>query len=137
MYSYMKDGFTCSTRLPSLWYRDATFIYPAATNAHGGKVFWSRGNGWVFAGLARVLQQMQTTRRIIRIRRDVSAMASALKAVQGADGMWRTSLYDPAQYPNPETSGTGFFSYGLAWGIRSGLLPASVTRTPSCARGMD
>src|SRR5260370_42103364 len=53
------------------------------------------------------------------------AMAPALKAVQGADGMWRTSLYDAAQYPNPETSGTGFFTYGFAWGIRSGLLPAS------------
>jgi hypothetical protein len=52
-------------------------------------------------------------------------MAPAIQAVQGADGMWRSSLYDAAQYPNPETSGTGFFTYGLAWGIRSGLLPAA------------
>jgi hypothetical protein len=52
-------------------------------------------------------------------------MAPAIKAVQGADGMWRSSLFDYAQYPNPETSGTGFFTYGFAWGIRSGLLPAA------------
>ena len=52
-------------------------------------------------------------------------MAPALRAIQGGDGMWRSSLYDPNQFPNPETSGTGFFTYGLAWGIRSGLLPAA------------
>jgi rhamnogalacturonyl hydrolase YesR len=126
MYSYMKDGIHLFDTNASLWYRDASYIYPAATNAHGGKVFWSRGNGWVFAGLARVLQQMQTNSPHYQDYAAMfQAMAPALKAVQGADGMWRTSLYDAAQYPNPETSGTGFFTYGFAWGIRSGLLPAS------------
>jgi rhamnogalacturonyl hydrolase YesR len=126
MYSYMKDGIHLFDTSASLWYRDATFIYPAATNANGGKVFWSRGNGWVFAGLARVLQQMQTNSPHYQDYAAMfQAMAPALKAVQGADGMWRTSLYDAAQFPNPETSGTGFFTYGFAWGIRSGLLPAS------------
>jgi rhamnogalacturonyl hydrolase YesR len=126
MYSYMKYGLHLFDATASLWYRDATFIYPAATNAHGGKVFWSRGNGWVFAGLARVLQQMQTNSPHYQDYAAMfQAMAPALKAVQGADGMWRTSLADAAQYPNPETSGTGFFTYGMAWGIRNGLLPAS------------
>jgi unsaturated rhamnogalacturonyl hydrolase len=126
MYSYMKDGIHLFDPSASLWYRDATFIYPAATNAHGGKVFWSRGNGWVFAGLARVLQQMQPSSPHYQDYAAMfQAMAPALKAVQGADGMWRTSLADAAQYPNPETSGTGFFTYGFAWGIRSGLLPMS------------
>jgi rhamnogalacturonyl hydrolase YesR len=126
MYSYMKDGIHLFDASASLWYRDASYIYPAATNAHGGKVFWSRGNGWVFAGLARVLQEMRTNSPHYQDYAAMfQAMASALKAVQGADGMWRTSLADAAQYPNPETSGTGFFTYGFAWGIRSGLLPMS------------
>jgi unsaturated rhamnogalacturonyl hydrolase len=126
MYSYMKDGIGLFDPSASLWYRDATYIYPLATNANGGKVFWSRGNGWVFAGLARVLQEMSTNSPHYQdFATMFQTMAPAIKAVQGADGMWRTSLYDAAQYPNPETSGTGFFTYGLAWGIRSGLLPAA------------
>ena len=126
MYSYMKDGIRLYDTNASLWYRDATYIYPAATNADGGKVFWSRGNGWVFAGLARVLQQTPTNAPHYHDYATMfQGMAAELKTLQGADGMWRSSLFDPSQYPNPETSGTGFFTYGLAWGVRSGLLPAA------------
>src|SRR5262245_23679653 len=39
-----------------LFYRDSRFF--AAREANGAKVFWSRGNGWVLAGLARVLQYL-------------------------------------------------------------------------------
>jgi unsaturated rhamnogalacturonyl hydrolase len=42
--------------------------------------------------------------------------------IQGADGFWRSSLLDPDEYPAPEASGTGFFAFGLAWGINHGLL---------------
>ena len=41
-----------------------------------------------------------------------------------ADGFWRASLLDPQSYPAPETSGTGFFVYALAYGINQGILPA-------------
>jgi unsaturated rhamnogalacturonyl hydrolase len=126
MYSYMKDGIGLFDPSSSLWYRDATFVYPKAMNAAGGKVFWSRGNGWVFAGLAEVLQQMSTNSPHYQDYVTMfQTMAPAIKAIQDPDGMWRASLYDTNQFPNPETSGTGFFTYGLAWGIRSGLLPAT------------
>jgi rhamnogalacturonyl hydrolase YesR len=49
-------------------------------------------------------------------------MAEKIAAVQGEDGYWRAGLLDPANLPNPETSGTGFFTFGLAWGINTGLL---------------
>jgi hypothetical protein len=49
-------------------------------------------------------------------------MASAVVGLQQADGMWRASLLDPAAYPARETSGTGLFTYALAWGINQGLL---------------
>jgi len=42
--------------------------------------------------------------------------------LQGPDGSWRASLLDPDSRPNPETSGTGFFTYALAWGMNEGLL---------------
>ncbi|MEI8235292.1 MAG: glycoside hydrolase family 88 protein [Verrucomicrobiota bacterium] len=35
---------------------------------------------------------------------------------------WRASLLDPESYPVKETSGSGFYCYGLAWGINNGLL---------------
>ena len=32
-------------------------------------------------------------------------MAAALKPQQGADGLWRASLLDSSEFPNPETTG--------------------------------
>jgi len=49
-------------------------------------------------------------------------MASELVKRQQSDGLWRTNLDDPQELTNPETSGTGFFCYGLAWGINRGIL---------------
>jgi rhamnogalacturonyl hydrolase YesR len=105
-----------------LYFRDSRFFEPREKN--GRKVFWSRGNGWVFAGLARLLEDVPADypdrARYVTLLRE---MAEKVASVQGADGYWRSSLLDPESRPNPETSGTGFFTYGLAWGINKGLLP--------------
>ncbi len=45
-----------------------------------------------------------------------------------ADGLWRVSLLDSAQFPMPETSGSAFFCYALAWGINNGYLESSEYR---------
>lgn len=104
-----------------LYFRDSRFFDRREPN--GKKVFWSRGNGWVFAGLARVLEELPADHpdraRYVKLFRE---MAEKIAAVQGEDGYWRASLLDPDSRPNPETSGTGFFVYGLAWGINHGLL---------------
>ncbi len=98
-----------------LYYRDSRFF--------GQKIFWSRGNGWVLAGLARVLQNMPADYperpRYVALLREMSARIAAL---QQSDGYWRTSLLDAKAYPLPETSGTAFFVYALAWGVNEGLL---------------
>jgi rhamnogalacturonyl hydrolase YesR len=39
-----------------LYFRDDNYF--ARREANGQKVFWSRGNGWVFGGLVRVLEYM-------------------------------------------------------------------------------
>jgi unsaturated rhamnogalacturonyl hydrolase len=36
--------------------------------------------------------------------------------------LWRANLDDPAEFPDPETSGSAFFCFGLAWGINHGVL---------------
>jgi unsaturated rhamnogalacturonyl hydrolase len=104
-----------------LYFRDSRFFDQREPN--GKKVFWSRGNGWVFAGIARVLNELPADHpdraRYVTLYRE---MAEKIAAVQGEDGYWRASLLDPDSRPNPETSGTGFFVYGLAWGINQGLL---------------
>ena len=41
-----------------LYYRDAKYVYPRHQSAYGKKDFWARGNGWVLAGLAKVLQDL-------------------------------------------------------------------------------
>jgi rhamnogalacturonyl hydrolase YesR len=104
-----------------LYYRDTTFIGKRTPN--GKKVLWSRGNGWVFAGIARILEYLPkndpSRQRYLEIFR---RQAAELVKRQGADGLWRMNLDDPEQFPDPETSGTGFFCFGLAWGINHGVL---------------
>ena len=58
-------------------------------------------------------------------------MASELVKRQQSDGLWRTNLDDPQELTNPETSGTGFFCYGLAWGINRGILDPKKYRVPT------
>lgn len=104
-----------------LFYRDASFF--GKKTANGKKVFWSRGNGWVMGGLARVLQYLPNDNakrtEFIELYRQ---MSEKLASLQGRDGMWRTSLLDPEEFPMPETSGTGFYTFAMAWGINNGLL---------------
>lgn len=104
-----------------LYYRDKNFI--GKPNANGKKVFWSRGNGWVMGGTVRVLQHLPrnhpTRARYVKL---LQTMAASVARVQGEDGRWRPSLLDPTEAPVPETSGTAFFCYALAWGVNNGHL---------------
>lgn len=60
--------------------------------------------------------------------------AMRLVELQSADGYWRASLLDPESFPSPETSGTGFIVYGLAWGVNEGLLDRE-TVLPAVLKG--
>jgi len=107
-----------------LFYRDGKYIYPKHKSANGKKDFWARGDGWVLAGLAKVLAD---TPMGWKGRQDFLdtylAMADAVKNSQQPEGYWTRSMLDPQHAPGPETSGTAFFTYGLLWGINNHLLP--------------
>lgn len=104
-----------------LYYRDSRFF--ERRDAQGRKMFWSRGNGWVFAGLARIIPLLpEGDPDRDRLETLFVQMASRLKELQKADGYWAPSLLAPEDSP-PESSGTAFYTYGMAWGIGSGLLP--------------
>lgn len=107
-----------------LFYRDRRFVFPAS----GPKTFWSRGNGWVLAGLARLLDVVPTDHvsrpRYIAV---FQAMSAKLIALQPADGLWRSNLLYPEDQ-HGEASGSAFFCYALAWGINQGILTADTYR---------
>ena len=118
-----------------LFYRDSRYF--PQREANGRKVFWSRGNGWVLGGLVRVLEALPAEDPdrgafVAQFRE----MAAAVLARQQEDGLWRSSLLDPASYPLQETSGSGFFTYALAWGVNQGLLDRA-TYEPAVRRGWE
>jgi unsaturated rhamnogalacturonyl hydrolase len=107
-----------------LFFRDATYLDKHEKN--GRPLFWSRGNGWVMAGLVRVLQAMPAgdparPKYVAQFKE----MAAALAAVQGKDGLWRPGLLDPGAYPLPEISGSAFITYAYAYGVNEGILDRS------------
>ena len=107
-----------------LYFRDSTYFDRRETN--GKKIFWSRGNGWVMAGLVRVLQLLPTNHPSrARFQRLFQEMAETILGDQQPDGLWRSSLLDPDSYPLKESSGSGFYVYALAWGVNQGLLDAT------------
>jgi len=108
----------------NLYYRDARYVFPKHRSLNGKKDFWARGDGWAFAALARVLTDLplDDPHRGDYVAR-FQAMATALVPLQQPEGYWTRSLMDPAHAPGPETSGTAFFTFGLLWGVNSGLLP--------------
>lgn len=109
-----------------LFYRDSTQIK--------GHVFWSRGNGWAFAGLARFLEWMPGDYPDRgRYESLFKEMARRVMQLQTPGGTWAPSLLDAKGAP-PETSGTALFLYGLAWGVNHGLLDKKSTM-PVLVRG--
>ena len=110
----------------ALFYRDGKYIYPKHKTNQGLKDFWSRGNGWVFAGLAKVLQDLpENDAHRAEYITIYQAMAKSLAAAQQEEGYWTRSLLDPVQAPGRETSGTAFFTYGYLWGVNNGFLDKS------------
>ena len=106
-----------------IYYRDAKYIYPKHKSINGKKDFWARGNGWVFAAIPKVLNDLPKTDQYRSMYIDrFKNMAVTIKNTQQAEGYWTRSMQDPQHAPGPETSGTAFFTYGLLWGMNNGFL---------------
>ena len=106
----------------NLYYRDESYVDKLD---NGTKVFWSRGNGWVFAGLTNVLNELDPQSKEYKYFLKIyKKMAAKLLKIQTSEGHWSMSLLGQEFYPTPETSGSSFYTYGLAWGINNGILDA-------------
>ena len=108
-----------------IYFRDGKYVYPQHKSANGLKDFWARGDGWVLAGLAKVLQDMPTSyRHHDFFVKKYQRLAHAVALLQQKEGYWTRSMMDANHAPGPETSGTAFFTYGMLWGVNNGILPA-------------
>ncbi|MDG2535494.1 glycoside hydrolase family 88 protein [Sphingomonas sp. HITSZ_GF] len=116
-----------------LYFRDSRFF--DQRGSHGEKLFWSRGNGWVFSGLARMIPEIPAgdPRRAYYIRL-FKEMAAKLVTLQRGNGYWPPSLLADPERSQDESSGTGFYVHGMAWGIKAGLLDRK-TYLPAVTKG--
>ena len=106
-----------------LYFRDARYVYPKHKSVNGKKDFWARGDGWVLAGLAKVLQDLPKDYEHYQFFVDkYKRLANTVAKTQQKEGYWTRSILDPNHAPGPETSGTAFFTYGILWGVNNGFL---------------
>ncbi|WP_288955783.1 glycoside hydrolase family 88 protein [uncultured Polaribacter sp.] len=128
MHKYYMEAYNrLYDKEENLFARDMRFVWQGKDTdrkePNGKKVFWSRGNGWVLGGLALLLDDMPKDYE----HRDFyvnlyKEMAARILEIQPKDGLWRTSLLSPESYNHGEVSGSGFYTFALAWGINNGLL---------------
>ena len=105
-----------------LWWRDKDFV-PPYKEKDGNNCYWSRGNGWVYAALVRVMQTLpKNCKEYKYLKNDFILMSKALLKCQRTDGFWNVSLHSPVTYGGPEMTGTALFLYGMAWGVNNGIL---------------
>jgi rhamnogalacturonyl hydrolase YesR len=133
MYSYTKHkhgDHGLYNGAEHLWWRDKDFD-PPYKEPNGANCYWSRGNGWVVAALARVLDMLpKTDPHYNEYLQDYKDMLQALLPLQRADGFWNVSLADSTHFGGKELTGTALFVYGMAWGINHKLIDKNTYWAP-------
>jgi len=116
-----------------LYFRDSRYF--DKPEANGTKMFWGRGNGWVFASLPIIIRELPADyEHKIYFENIFKEMGSKILSLQDGKGYWHASMLDPDSYPNPEMSATAFFVFGLAWGIHNGYFDKE-TCLPAVIKG--
>lgn len=119
----------------SLYLRDSRYF--TRKDSNGKLIYWGRGNGWVLAGIARLIpylpEDFENRAKYVQLFKD---MSKHIQAAQNPDGSWPSSLLDTSMEPVPESSGTGLLAFGLAWGINNGLLDPKVY-TPTVKKAWE
>ncbi|PQJ76588.1 glycoside hydrolase family 88/105 protein [Polaribacter glomeratus] len=140
MHKYYKQTYDLLyDKEEQLFARDVRFLWEGKPSdkkgENGKKIFWSRGNGWVIGGLALVLDDMPKDYKHRAFYENLyKEMAAKILALQPEDGLWRTSLLSPESFNHGEVSGSGFFTFALAWGVNNGMLDKD-TYLPSVKKG--
>lgn len=106
-----------------LWYRDKDYVAPYK-EPDGKDCYWSRGDGWVYAALVRVMTEIGPKDKYYKqLKNDFVKMSTAISKCQREDGLWNPSLVS-SNYEGKELTGSALFLYGICWGISNGILDA-------------
>jgi unsaturated rhamnogalacturonyl hydrolase len=90
-------------------------------HAPDSQFYWSRGNGWVAAGMAELLRSLPKSHpKYERILAGYRTMMASLLPYQSEEGLWRQLLDHPESWV--ETSGTGMFAFAMVTGVKNGWL---------------
>lgn len=131
-YRWTRDTLAAGlfNKKEGLWWRDKDYV-PPYKESDGQNCYWSRGNGWVYAALLRVMETLPKNDKVYKeLKKDFILMSKALIKCQREDGFWNVSLVSPVTYGGPEMTGTALFLYGMAWGVNNGILPAKTYDEP-------
>jgi rhamnogalacturonyl hydrolase YesR len=83
--------------------------------------FWSRGNGWMAAGMSELLSSLpKENPNRPRIMQGYKKMMESLLKFQADNGTWRQLIDEPDSWY--ETSGTGMFAFAMITGVKNGWL---------------
>jgi unsaturated rhamnogalacturonyl hydrolase len=108
-----------------LWYWNTQPAFK--TTPKGYPKFWGPGNAWVLGGLVRALKYMpKDSKYRAAWEATFKTFCDTLRVKQQSDGFWRTSLYEPTEFPNPESSCTSFFIYAMSLGVSWKVLDSAV-----------
>jgi rhamnogalacturonyl hydrolase YesR len=139
MYAFTRNkhgGNGLYNAAEKLWWRDKDFV-PPYKEPNGEDCYWSRGNGWVVAALARTMEELpKSDPHFSEYLKDFKDMCATLLPLQRTDGYWNVSLNDPSNFGGKEVSGTSLFIYGFAWGINNGVL-GKKTYLPAIAKAWN
>ena len=123
LFNNTRKDRECYDEEEHLWFRDEKQLFSKKKTINGKKVFWSRGNGWVFAGLGRTFKYLPKDNKYYNEYLEIyKEMAESIAKCIQPDGFFRTSLIEPTEFESPETSGTALFALGYLFGINLGLL---------------
>ena len=87
--------------------------------------YWSRGNGWMAAGMSELLSSLPNTNpNRARIMEGYKKMMASLLQYQDEKGTWKQLIDEPTAWA--ETSGTGMFAFAMITGVKKGWLDANI-----------
>ena len=133
MYRWTRNecGGGLFNKQTGFWWRDADFV-PPYKEKDGMDCYWSRGDGWVYAALVRVMNLLPKKDKYYKeLKKDFVLMSNAFASCIREDGFWNCSLVSPTTFGGKETTGTSLFLYGMSWGVRNKVLKEKVYK-PIC-----
>lgn len=89
--------------------RDIRFVWKGLDKdlkePNGKKIFWTRGNGWVIAGLALILDDMPKDYKHRGFYEELyKEMAAKLLETQPKSGLWHPRLLSPETFDHGEVN---------------------------------